>query len=323
LTLDAGYWFGTFLLQRGRIAEAEEVVAEAADLASRVGDEARGRHSLERLASEVEFHRGSWQAGVERLLVYARGASEHGRVELHQLAALWLALAGGEELSLDVVAQVAAARACADRAGCPRCATELRLAAADALIHVGQPVEAAQSLAEWERMQPRPQPRDRFLSGRVRALLGDPRSTEPLEAALRNAEELHLALDALWTRIDLGAALVETDRARAKMVLEAAAETAAALGALTEQEVAEKRLRALGVRTWRRGAGAGLLTERERTVARLIAAGASNPEIARQLFLSRKTVERHVSNVFRKMGVRNRTELAARVATLEIEGAPR
>jgi DNA-binding NarL/FixJ family response regulator len=56
---------------------------------------------------------------------------------------------------------------------------------------------------------------------------------------------------------------------------------------------------------------------------RLIAAGASNPEIAKQLFLSRKTVERHVSNVFRKTGVRNRAELAARVAELQIEGAPR
>jgi len=87
--------------------------------------------------------------------------------------------------------------------------------------------------------------------------------------------------------------------------------------------VAEKRLRALGVRTWRRGPGSELLTERERAVARLIAAGASNPEIAQELFLSRKTVERHVSNLLKKVGVRNRAELAARVAELEVEGAPR
>jgi DNA-binding NarL/FixJ family response regulator len=68
-----------------------------------------------------------------------------------------------------------------------------------------------------------------------------------------------------------------------------------------------------------------VLTEREREIARLIAAGASNPEVAQRLFLSRKTVERHVSNVLRKVGVRNRAELAARVAELELEaeGAPR
>jgi DNA-binding NarL/FixJ family response regulator len=83
-------------------------------------------------------------------------------------------------------------------------------------------------------------------------------------------------------------------------------------------------LRSLGVRTWRRGPGGGAaLTHRERAIAHLIAQGASNPEIARQLFLSRKTVERHVSNVLKKAGARNRAELAARVAELDVEGAHR
>ena len=323
LMLDAGYWLGTFLVLRGRIADAEDVVAEAADLAARVGDEARGRHSIERLASEIEFHRGDWRGGVDRLLAHGRGSSEHARVELHQYAALWLALAGGSQLAQEVVAQVAAARACADAAGCPRCATELRLVSAEALARVDRRTEAAQSLAEWERLQTRPQARDRFLRRRVHALIDGSESPELLEASVHEAEELDLTLDALWTRIDLGSALVGVDRTRARDVLEGAAQTAAELGALTEQQVAEQGLRALGVRTWRRGAGAELLTERERAVARLVAAGASNPEIAQQLFLSRKTVERHVSNVLKKVGVRNRAELAARVAELEVEGVHR
>jgi len=53
------------------------------------------------------------------------------------------------------------------------------------------------------------------------------------------------------------------------------------------------------------------LTERERLLVRLIADGKTNPEAAHQMFVSRKTVEAMLSRVYRKVGVRNRTELAA------------
>jgi DNA-binding NarL/FixJ family response regulator len=58
-------------------------------------------------------------------------------------------------------------------------------------------------------------------------------------------------------------------------------------------------------------------TAREREIAFRVAHGESNPEIARVLFLSRKTVERHVSNILVKLGTRNRTELAALMASQE------
>ncbi|MFD3875719.1 LuxR C-terminal-related transcriptional regulator [Streptomyces sp. NPDC058623] len=54
------------------------------------------------------------------------------------------------------------------------------------------------------------------------------------------------------------------------------------------------------------------LTERERHLVDLVTGGSSNPEAAHQLFVSRKTVEAMLSRIYRKVGVRNRTELAAR-----------
>jgi DNA-binding CsgD family transcriptional regulator len=320
LELDAGYWLGTYLLQSGRVFEADEVVGDTVELASRVGDEARARHTVERLASELDFHARDWRSGVARLRGYASGASQHAGVELHQLAANWLALAGGEEVAAEVVVELETARRCSEAASCPRCAAELRLAAAEALARIGRSAEAADSLAAWKLVRPYPQRRDRYLQMRVEAVLDRPRSPALLERAAGEADELGFGLDALVTRLDLGAALRERDREAAKATLVGVAETAAARGAETIAELAEKRLRALAVRTWRRGTARGLLTERERTIVRLIAAGASNPEIAQRLFLSRSTVERHVSNVLRKVGARNRAELAARVAELDVEG---
>ncbi|WP_286219400.1 helix-turn-helix domain-containing protein [Paraoerskovia sediminicola] len=52
------------------------------------------------------------------------------------------------------------------------------------------------------------------------------------------------------------------------------------------------------------------LTEREREVTRLVAAGLSNRHVAEELFVSVRTVEVHVGRVFRKLGVRSRVELA-------------
>jgi len=80
---------------------------------------------------------------------------------------------------------------------------------------------------------------------------------------------------------------------------------------------AEARLRALGLRRGRRGprrrstSGWDSLTETELTVARLVAEGLSNPEIAERLFISRGTVHTHVSHVLAKLGLRSRVGLAA------------
>ena len=50
------------------------------------------------------------------------------------------------------------------------------------------------------------------------------------------------------------------------------------------------------------------LTERELEILRLVAAGAPNSRIAAQLWITEQTVKFHLSNVYRKLGVANRTE---------------
>jgi DNA-binding CsgD family transcriptional regulator len=56
------------------------------------------------------------------------------------------------------------------------------------------------------------------------------------------------------------------------------------------------------------------LTPTEKRVAELVANGATNQEVARALFLAPKTVEWNLSRIYRKLGVRSRTELAAWLA---------
>lgn len=141
-----------------------------------------------------------------------------------------------------------------------------------------------------------------------------------------------LVVEALRVELDAALWLVENDRGRAADRLWSIGGTAERSGASTTRAMAERALRSIGVRTWKRQSGMAspgplaLLTTRELEIAERASRGESNPEIAASLFLSRKTVERHISNILAKLGVRNRTELAALLQGQIIpsdEGAPR
>jgi DNA-binding NarL/FixJ family response regulator len=92
--------------------------------------------------------------------------------------------------------------------------------------------------------------------------------------------------------------------------------------ALTE---AHREFTAFGAAAWAAQAGAalarvnlrpaapGMLTETERRVAELAAAGLTNREVAQQLFLAVKTVEANLARVYRKLGIASRAELGARM----------
>ena len=105
----------------------------------------------------------------------------------------------------------------------------------------------------------------------------------------------------------------ERRRADARIPLRDALETFETLGATFWAERARQELRASG-ETARRGDNlvATELTAQESQVAGLVRQGLSNKDVAGRLFISPRTVDFHLRNVFTKLGITSRTELAAR-----------
>jgi DNA-binding CsgD family transcriptional regulator len=148
---------------------------------------------------------------------------------------------------------------------------------------------------------------------------GDPEAAaeRALESALA-ADEVGAPVEAALSRTLAARALGQArQHERAVAELQRAAAELHADGALRYRAAAERELRRLGHHVHRRtragkpnGIGVETLTEREREVARLVVDRKTNPEIAAELFLSPKTVETHIRNMFRKLGVVSRVEIA-------------
>jgi DNA-binding CsgD family transcriptional regulator len=103
-------------------------------------------------------------------------------------------------------------------------------------------------------------------------------------------------------------------RADARPQLREAERAFDACGGLPWAEQAQRELVASGERARRRRPDTrDELTAQELQVASIVAEGASNSEAAARLFLSPKTIEKHLGNAYRKLGVRSRTQLANRL----------
>jgi DNA-binding CsgD family transcriptional regulator len=147
---------------------------------------------------------------------------------------------------------------------------------------------------------------------------GRPRDAVASAAAARAAAADAPLLHAL-AQLAEGRALAAAGERRAAVEALAAAESALdRFGALRRRDEAVRELRRLGHRVVRaaRDTGDGALeplTAREREIAELVAAGRTNREVAEQLVLSPRTIEAHLRNIYAKLEVRSRIELARAV----------
>jgi len=115
----------------------------------------------------------------------------------------------------------------------------------------------------------------------------------------------------------------EKRRTDARAELRTAHEMLDAMGMAAFAERAVRELRATGEKIRRRAAETpGMLTAQEFHIARLARDGRTNPEIGAQLFLSARTVEWHLRNVFTKLGIGSRRELRTALALLGQDRQP-
>jgi DNA-binding CsgD family transcriptional regulator len=321
--VDVGYRLASVLLDILGIEGAAKVAAETERLAARAGDQGRVRDRTRLVTFQLTMITSDWQPGLDALL--AAGAEEadpHYRLRYPLAAAVWLARLGirGDE-ALD---HAATARALAVSAGCVACGRDTDVAIAEVYARFDRLDDARDALARWDAVGRRSWVESEWQRRRAGILLDAAGGmADGLEAALirlrDDADSEGFGLNALWTELDMGRLLAGRDDPAAVAAYRRAAERADVSGARTLRRVADQGLRALGERPWKRGRAAdssgelGALTEREREVADLVAGGATNGEIAARLFLSRKTVEHHVSNALAKLGLHSRVELAAEI----------
>jgi DNA-binding CsgD family transcriptional regulator len=156
-------------------------------------------------------------------------------------------------------------------------------------------------------------------AGLVAAAAKDTRAVRHLETALTAFGRLGLPVEEARTRLDLAEVLATERPAMAVAEARTALERFQTLRAARDADAAMSLLRRLGVRghSVLRGAGPagdGSLTPRELEVLGLLGRGMSNGAIAATLYVSRRTVEHHVSNILAKLGLSTRAEAAAHVA---------
>ena len=255
------------------------------------------------LGAESTFH------AAEAAAVLAAALLEAGQAE--QAVTLLLGHSGGEGLELI---------AGSPRAGYLELLTRCRLAL-DRPDDAARSAQQAEAWAESVRL-----PMAAAWASRAAAAVslqrgeGD-RAAEQAIVSSAAADAVGAPVEAALSRVVAGRAYAQVgDRQRAVAELQHAAAQLESHGCVRHLGEAERELGRLGQRTHRRtaagradGTRIDSLTGRELQIAGLVVDRKTNPEIAAELFLSQKTVESHLRNIFRKVGVATRVELARAV----------
>ena len=328
---------GTALWVQGRMAESVEVLDGAVE-AARLVDSDHGlawnlcsRSVAAFAAGDLEHASATAEESAElatRLdpgpitawIAVMRAQLMHEAGQTSRAADLLVASAGGEELRMIGGAW---------RARCLELLTRCYLAAGRR-SEAERSVQAARACADTVRL-----PLAFAMANLAEAAL-DIDDGLPASAAVRAIdaaailEEVNAVFDAAGARVLAGRALAQAgEREAAVAELERARAAFDAFGSVRYRAQAERELRKLGRHIHRRtkagatsDAGVVSLTARELELARLVVDRKTNPEIASELFLSQKTVETHLRNIFRKLGVANRIELARAVERADRTNGP-
>ncbi|MGY1679306.1 ATP-binding protein [Geodermatophilus sp. SYSU D01176] len=296
----------------GRWDEALDDLARAFELAERTGL-SRGATISLTVEAMVLTQRGRLDEAARRAAeatdrLGSRPTPDVHVVDLLELAKAQIALAGG---------RYARAAEHARRSAQPvftRLPALLVLARASAAAGDRDAARTAVTeLADVDPAAPYPRALADWAGGRLR---GDP---DLLASAVAALTRLGVHYEAAVARVDRAELLAGSAAGPGTPAgAEVAAEAAAALGLLDrlgakpQADRARRLLRSQGHRTPPPAAGpqgTGRLTRREEEVARLVAAGLSNAEIAGRLFISQRTVTTHLQHVYARLGLRSRAAL--------------
>jgi DNA-binding CsgD family transcriptional regulator len=260
------------------------------------------RGQLDRAAAAIELpgSKDRW----ERLISNTWLIAARGRIELER---------GDAEAALASYLECGRLR---DGAGMPNPSVlSWRSGAALAANHLGRS-DQARELAEEDLRLAREfgTPRAHGRALRTLGLVGAGEDgIDLLREGIGVLEPSPCRLEHMRTLVDLGAALRrEGHRREAREPLREGLDLANRAGALAIAERARTELAAAGARPRRvELTGVDSLTPSERRIAAMAADGSSNPQIAQTLFLTRRTVEMHLTNAYRKLGIGSRDELPA------------
>jgi DNA-binding CsgD family transcriptional regulator len=203
----------------------------------------------------------------------------------------------------------------------------------EAYIRASRPADAERSLAELRAGAAATEGAwAAAAAARYAALLGDDAEIDSyMEQASAAHARVDFAFEEARTKLIFGERLRRARRrSDARPLLTAAEAAFRAQGAVRWADRAAAELRASGLAAATPSAGNGALngtggdglTEREREVCALVIGGASNAQVAAALFISPRTVEHHLHSIYRKVGVRSRAQLAARLGAAAAANGP-